>query len=281
MDTIEYIELGIGETRFDGIAAGPKDGDLVVLLHGFPQTPRAWRRQVEALGKAGFRAVAPALRGFGPGTPPPDIADYTQPLVASDVLGIVASFGSESFHLVGHDLGGIVAWDIAGRFPEVVRTLSIASTPHLTPFALALSAGTADRLPPFELFRQAGVAEDFMLGSDAKVLRAGYAGLDDESIEEYVAHFRSPGALTAALDHFRAFEYADWLDLVPASMPTLFMWGTEDPYLAETTAKETADYATGTYQPVPLDGIGHWVPEMAGDAVTELLLAHLGVDIDR
>jgi pimeloyl-ACP methyl ester carboxylesterase len=272
METIVLDEAGI---RFDGLASGPEDGELVLLLHGFPQTPRAWSVQVEALGQAGLRAVAPALRGFGPGEPPTAVADYAQPLVVSDVLEIAASLGADSFHLVGHDLGGIVAWDVACRHPQAVRTLTVASTPHLTPFASALEAATADRLPPFDLFRQVGAAEKVMLADDARGLRASYAGLPAHSVDEYVAHFGAPGVLTAALSHFRAFDYADWAGLGAAQMPTVFMWGTEDPYLAEATALATADHVTGPYTPVPLDGVGHWVPELAADEVTDLLSTHI------
>jgi pimeloyl-ACP methyl ester carboxylesterase len=275
---MDNIELRHGDLVFDGIASGPPDGELVLLLHGFPQTPRAWSTQVEALGSAGFRAVAPALRGFGagPAPVPPKISDYAQPLVAADVLGIASALGADCFHLVGHDLGGIVAWDLAGRHPRSVMTLAVASTPHLTPFAAALDAKVATRLPPFEFFRQVEVPEQAMLAGGAAALRASYAGLEEEAVEEYAAHFSAPGALTAALNHFRAFDYAEWLALPAAPMKTLFVWGVDDPYLAEETAMASADHVSGELRALPLEGIGHWVPETAADEVTDLLLEHLG-----
>jgi pimeloyl-ACP methyl ester carboxylesterase len=106
-------------------------------------------------------------------------------------------------------------------------------------------------------------------------MRAGYAGLDQPVIEEYVRHFSQPGALTAALNHFRAFNFGDWLALPPATVPALFAWGADDPYLARSTALATRSHVTARYTEAELAGVGHWVPELASEAVTALLLEHM------
>ncbi len=272
---MRQIKLAIGDTVFSGIACGPVSGELVLLLHGFPQTSRAWSAQVQALGDAGWHAVAPDIRGFAPGARPEPVSQYTQDRVAADVLAIAAHLGAESFHLAGHDLGGIIAWDVACRHPARVRTVAAASTPHLAPFAAALRAGQEQRLPPFELFRKPGIAEHALLDGDAAALRAGYQGLDQHLIEEYVGHFSQPGALTAALNHFRAFDFGDWLALPPATVPTLFAWGSQDPYLARSTALATRSHVTARYTETELEGAAHWLPELAPEAVTALLHEHL------
>jgi pimeloyl-ACP methyl ester carboxylesterase len=128
---------------------------------------------VQALGDAGWHAVAPDIRGFAPGARPEPVSQYTRERVAGDVLEIAAHLGAESFHLAGHDLGGIIAWDIACRHPARVRTVAAASTPHLAPFAAAPRAGQEQRLPPFELFRKPGIAERALLDGDAAALQAG------------------------------------------------------------------------------------------------------------
>lgn len=263
-----------GALAFPAIAAGPADGELVLLLHGFPQTASAWARVVADLGAAGWRAVAPDLRGFRASALPRGVAAYDQNVVAGDVFAVAGRLGAERFHLVGHDLGGIVAWDVACRHPDRIRTLAVASTPHLAAFAAALESGRPP-LPPFELFRQPGLAEQVMLGGDAAALRASYAGLDAAAIDRYVAHFQSPGILTGALNHFRAFDFTRWQALPDASMPTLFVWGGEDPYLAASTAHATRAHVTGAYREVRLDRIGHWVPELAPSTLTDLLVGHL------
>jgi pimeloyl-ACP methyl ester carboxylesterase len=273
---METLSLRHGELTFPAIAAGPADGELVLLLHGFPQTSRAWVRVIDALGARGWRAVAPDLRGFAGSALPEKASDYTQALIRADILTIADQLGADWFHVVGHDLGGIVAWDVSCRCPDRVATLTVASTPHLAAFAATLESGQQPQ-PPFELFRQPGVAEQVMLGNDAAALRAAYIGLDAAVIDGYVTHFQSPGILTGALNHFRAFEYADWLALPGASMPTVFVWGSNDPYLAEATARATRVHVTGRYTELRLDGIGHWVPELAAQQVTDLLVAHLPI----
>jgi pimeloyl-ACP methyl ester carboxylesterase len=269
------IELPVGGMVFSGIASGPADGELVLLLHGFPQTSRAWSAQVQALGEAGWHAVAPDIRGFATGARPAAVLDYAQDRVAGDVLAIAAYLGADRFHLAGHDLGGIIAWDVACRHPARIRTLAVASTPHLMPFAAALHARNERRLPPFDLFRQPGTAEHALLDGDAAALRAGYSGLKPHLADEYVSFFSQPGVLTAALNHFRAFDFSDWLALPPATVPTLFAWGADDPYLARSTALATRGHVTAPYTEAELEGSAHWVPEIAPDAVTALLLAHL------
>jgi pimeloyl-ACP methyl ester carboxylesterase len=272
---MRHIELTADGMVFSAIASGPADGELVLLLHGFPQTSRAWSAQVQALGTAGWHAVAPDLRGFAAGARPGSVQEYAQHHVAGDVLAFAAQLGADNFHLAGHDLGGIIAWDLACRHPARVRTLAVASTPHLNPFAAALQAPQEQRLPPFGLFRQPGIAEHALLDHDAAALRAGYAGLDQHRIEEDVSHFSQPGALTAALNHFRAFDFNDWLALPPAIVPTLFAWGSDDPYLARPTALATRANVKASYTEAELEGVAHWLPELAPDTVTDLLRAHL------
>jgi pimeloyl-ACP methyl ester carboxylesterase len=271
MDT---MELTYESLAFPAIGAGPADADLVLLLHGFPQTAQAWYGQVEALGAAGWRAVAPDLRGFAAGALPETVDRYTQERIRADVFAMADQLGADRFHLVGHDLGGIIAWDLACRCSDRIRTLAVASTPHLAPFAAALES-RQQPLPPFDLFRQPGIAEQLMLADNAAALRASYSGLDPAAIDRYVTHFSSPGLLTGALNHFRAFNFADWLTLPPAPMPTLFVWGSDDPYLAESTARATREHVTGTYTEVQLNGVGHWVPELALGRLTDLLVHHL------
>jgi pimeloyl-ACP methyl ester carboxylesterase len=274
------ISLKCNGMTFSGLDAGPPDGPLVILLHGFPQTSRAWGAQLQALADAGFHAVAPDMRGFADGARPLGVEQYTLALAVDDVLAIAAELGGEAdtgngsqgFHLAGHDLGGIVAWELACRAPEHVRTLTIASTPHLAPFGQAIIDGSAERLPPFELFRQDGVAEQLMLSDGGNVLRQAYTGLAPDAIEEYVRCFSAPGVLTATLAYFRAFDFDAWLALAQCTAPTLFAWGRDDPFLAAATASATAAHVSGSYREEPLDGVGHWVPELAAERMSELLL---------
>jgi pimeloyl-ACP methyl ester carboxylesterase len=274
---INDLNVHAGGRLFTGLSAGPDNAPLTVLLHGFPQTSRAWRWQTRYLGAAGQWAVAPDLRGLSPAGPrPPDIADYRLDAVGQDVMDLAEALGHRTFHLVGHDLGGIVAWYLAAHHPERVRTLTAVSTPHLAAFAGALHDPAIRRVPPFPLFRRpAPTAEQIMLADDAAALRAAYAGLEPEDVTYYVQTFRQPGILTAALNYFRAIDYDQWFALPRVTVPTQFVWGAEDPYLADSTAQATADHVEGSYRAHPLTGVAHWVPDTARPEVSRLILGHI------
>lgn len=261
---------------FSGLAAGPADGDPVVMLHGFPVTSYAWRHQVAALGAAGFRVLAPDLRGYCDTARPAGVDSYRLDAFAGDVTGIADAIGADRIHLVGHDVGGIVAWYVAARQPDRVRTLAVASTPHLVPFAEALDdSGSGRRVPPFGLFRQPGVAEAALTANDAALLRAGWAGLEPSAVDRYLRLFTRPDALTATLDTFRAFDFAAWRALPDVTVATLFVWGETDPYLDPYAAKATGAHVSGPYRAEELAGVGHWVSEAAPQQLTDLLVGHL------
>ena len=123
--TAVSAQLRFADRTYDAEVAGPPDGPLVLLLHGFPQTRRTWREQVPALGAAGFHAVAFDQRGYSAGARPADVSEYGIDYLVDDVLAAATSLGHDRFHLVGHDWGGQVAWTVAARYPGSVRSLSV------------------------------------------------------------------------------------------------------------------------------------------------------------
>jgi pimeloyl-ACP methyl ester carboxylesterase len=127
---IEPLQLPARGLVFDALAAGPPAGELVVLLHGFPQTSACWTPVLQTLAAAGYRAVAPNQRGYSPTARPTTIQAYRLPELVADVLAVADRLDAETFHLVGHDWGGVVAWQLAGHQPELVTTLTAVSTPH-------------------------------------------------------------------------------------------------------------------------------------------------------
>src|SRR5680860_1283208 len=100
--------VDVGEAHLAVTDAG--DGEPVVMLHGFPELARSWRHQVSALAEAGYRAIAPDLRGYGGSDRPAAVEDYAAPKLVGDVVGLIDALGYESVHLVGHDWGGGLAW---------------------------------------------------------------------------------------------------------------------------------------------------------------------------
>jgi len=275
---VARVELAVGDLVFEARADGPADGELVLLLHGFPQTSLSWRNQLDALAAAGYRAVAPDQRGYSPGARPADVAEYRVERLVGDVLGFADALGVERFHLVGHDWGGAVAWQVAGRHPERLRTVTSVSTPHPGAFRRSLQDGEQRDKSSYILFFRSPEAEPFFLDNDAAGLRALYtaSGLSDDAVEDYVRVLTQPGAMTGALNWYRAADLGLVEGLGPITTPTMYVWSTFDPALGRDAAEATAAQVEGPYRFEVLEGVSHWIPEEAPDALNALLIEHLG-----
>lgn len=280
--TLASIQLPVGPLTFDAVVDGPEQGEPVLLLHGFPQSSACWRRVQPALAEAGYRTVAPDLRGYSPGARPADPADYAMGLLVDDVLGLADALGWTTFHLVGHDWGGALAWHVAGRHGDRVRTLTSVSTPHPAAFLAAKRGGPAAdgddqaaKSKYMDDFRSAGF-EDVLMADDRALLRLvmDAAGMDPESASLSLDRFTTTEEIVGALNWYRGAKPDDAAGLGPITVPTLYVWSTDDVALGRTAAEATADCVEGPYRFVALDGVSHWVPEEAADAVVERLLAH-------
>jgi len=267
--------VDVGDLTFPIRTAGPDDGRPVLLLHGFPQTSYEWRAQLSALGEAGYRAIAPDQRGYTATARPPAVDAYRMDELVGDVLGLADALGLERVDLVGHDWGGAVAWHVSGRHPARVRSLTVCSTPHPLAMTEAIDSGGPQRTMSayMQLFREEGRAEDLLMADDFIRLRRLFDGV--EEVEPYVDAFRDRATLTGALNWYRAMRRTDAEATGEVSVPTLYIWGEDDPALGRDAAEATAAHVTGPYTFVPLPGVGHWVPETAAEVVTERLLTHL------
>ena len=283
--TAEVHELAVGGYTFRARTAGPEEAPVVLLLHGFPQTSRCWTAELAALADRGYRAVAVDQRGYSPGARPDDPAAYAMPHLVDDVLGLVDALGGGPVHLVGHDFGGSVAWTVAGHHPDRVRTLTVASTPHPLAFVRAYQAGgTGDssdqnrRSGYMRAFRETprGELEAQLLADGGAGLRLVFAGLPEAAVDAHVRDLSEPGALVAAIDWYRAMSAKASAAVPPCAVPTLYVWGDGDPAIGRDAAAATADHVTGPYRFEVLEGVGHWIPELAPDRFTSLLLEHLG-----
>lgn len=273
--------IAVDDLVFDALVAGPDDGATVVLLHGFPQTAQCWRHQQDALTDAGYRSIALDQRGYSPGARPTDDGAYRMAALAGDVLGVADELGLDRFHVVGHDWGGFVAWWLGARHADRIASVAAVSTPH--PRAM----GRALRLPEqrlrsfyFPLF-SAEPAARVLGGGGAMGLRGLFAlsGLPGPLAAPYVERARSdPGWLPAALAWYRANTGPELSHLAgtgDVAVRTLYVWSTRDSALGPFAAHLTGRYVSGPYRFVVLQGVSHWVPEMAPDSLNRALLAHL------
>ncbi|MFI7249520.1 alpha/beta fold hydrolase [Micromonospora chalcea] len=261
---------------FEVRADGPEGGDPVLLLHGFPQHSGEWDAVTPALHAAGLRTYALDQRGYSPGARPADVGAYRIPELVADAAAVLDALGVTRAHLVGHDWGAIVAWGLAAAHPERVRTLTAVSVPHPAAMGHALATDPRQKMKSayIALFRKPGTAERVLLALNAAALRKLLSGVGDaEAVARYAEPMREPGALTAALNWYRAMTGADMKAVTPVGVPTTFVWSDKDVAIGRTAAQACAAHVTGDYRFVTLPGVSHWIPDEAPGPLAEAILA--------
>jgi pimeloyl-ACP methyl ester carboxylesterase len=283
---LEHHTRDLGRVHLHTAEAGPPDGPLVLLLHGFPETWRSWRHQLPALAAAGFRVVAPDQRGYGESERPAGARAYRLDEVAADVAALIERLGAARAHVVGHDWGAAAAWWTAMHHPERVDRLAILNVPHPRRFAAGLLGRQLLRSWYILFFQLPWLPERLLARADFALLRRLYRAsavrpdaFTAHDVDAYVAAFRAPGALTAALGWYRALLRANPLDLLrrirPIAAPTLVVWGEQDTALcAELATPDPLDVPQARV--VFLPDAGHFVQADAPERVNALLLEFLG-----
>jgi len=271
---VGHVQIPVGELTFEVTVEGPEDGRPVLLLHGFPQTGRSWDAVRAPLVRAGHRVIVPDQRGYSPGARPHGVAAYGMRPIVADAVGLLDALAVSSVDVVGHDWGANVAWSLATWHPERVRSLTAVSVPHPLAYAWAYAndADQKERSSYLRLFWLEGKAEDVLLDGDAKRLRTMLTGLPDASVEHYLSVLSQPGALTAALNWYRAMRRLDPAELRPVSVPTTYIWSTKDMAIGQAGAQKCGEFVDATYRFVILDGVSHWIPEQAPDQLTAVIL---------
>ena len=259
---------------FEVSVSGEVGAPVVLLLHGFPQTSHCWRRLVPLL--EGYRTIAPDQRGYSPGARPLDVGSYRVPELVADALAVLDELGVERAHVVGHDWGGAVAWQLGARHPSRVETLTVLSTPHPRAFGEALRTDDEQRQKSLYMREFAQPGHDAtLLADDAAALRSIFGGLPSVDVDAVVAAASEPGALAAWLRWYAAQRREDVADTPAVTVPTLYVWSDGDLALGRAAALATKDWVTGPYRFEVLTGVSHWIPEEAADAVGRLLTGHL------
>ncbi|MBV9905290.1 MAG: alpha/beta hydrolase, partial [Alphaproteobacteria bacterium] len=228
-------------------------------------------------GAAGFRAIAPDQRGYARGARPERTDAYSVDKLIADATGLMAALGYSRWHQVGHDWGGQLSWLIAAMQPERVLSLSVLSRPHPSAFARAMTEDTAQsaRSGHHRSFREAD-AVTRMRAANLKPLREALArqGVPAADVEVYAAQLMEPGAIEGAMNWYRSTGFNAG-EVPKVGARTLYMWGTDDATVGRRAAELTADYVTGPYRFVEIEGAGHFSVDQFPERVSALLIEHI------
>nr|WP_040526120.1 alpha/beta hydrolase [Gordonia paraffinivorans] len=262
--TEEQRQVTVDGLTFDVRISGPERGPWVLLLHGFPVNGTCYDAVLPRLHESGLRTVVLDQRGYSPGARPPGVEDYHLDHLVSDAIGVLDELGIAYAILVGHDWGGILAWHLAGKYPDRFTGLVVASTGHPSAMRDALAASDQRERSSYIKDFIAEGAEERLLADDGAVLRK--AGVTAEEL----APLREPGALTAALNWYRANFAGDikaTMACPPVEIPTTLVWSDSDPALGREQAEASGRYAYSDFRFCVLSGVDHWIPQKAPAAL--------------
>lgn len=290
MNEIRHGYATVNGVRFHYAETGSGD-ELVLLLHGFPEFWYSWRHQLDALGKY-FHVVAPDMRGYNLSDKPSRVEDYRIDEIAGDVVGLIDHFGASQAAVVGHDWGATVAWAVAQRFPERVSKLAVMQVPPAAVWRANMSLRQVlrswymflfqlPRIPEWMISRKNMNAIEEMFTNS--VMRKGSFGASE--IENYKEALRQPGALTSAINYYRAnFKRlaSRGSSSAPSNertrVPTLFIFAERDFAILPETVRGVANYVDAPFRELRIKDSGHWVQNEAAEEVNAALIEFLKAD---
>ncbi len=278
--SVENLSFRSGEVSLHAVAVGPKDGPVVVLLHGFPEFWYGWRRQIEPLAAAGFRVIVPDQRGYNLSSKPSGVAAYALPELVSDVIAIADQLGKEKISLAGHDWGAAVAWSTALLHPQRIAKLVVLNVPHPSVMRKFLSTSPRQLLRSWYMFffqlpwlpEALFSASDFSVGSWSLLRSSRQGTFSPEDLTQYRAAWSQPGALTAMLNWYRAlFRIRIKFQDKTVRVPTRILWGERDDFLLTEMAHQSLRYCTSA-ELFTFASATHWLQHEEPARVSELLI---------
>ncbi|WP_111860509.1 alpha/beta fold hydrolase [Acinetobacter sp. CFCC 10889] len=254
----EYQREGL---TFDVLDSGPLDGQIFVLLHGFPETNKSWQETSEILNAHGYRTCAVNQRGYSLGAQPSKRSDYRSSALLEDVNALLDII-QQPVYLVGHDWGAVVAWDVAQRYPEKIKHLITISVPHKAAFMKAmLSSNQLFKSYYMGLFQLPKIPELLF----EKVPQIGLAllkdsGMTEQQLKDFQQEIVNEKRLSTALNWYRGLPFSSNKNLLkPITVPTLFIWGKHDTAIGPKSLEYNKNYVHAPYKEVIMDAT-HWIP---------------------
>ncbi|MEZ0480028.1 alpha/beta fold hydrolase [Planococcus sp. SSTMD024] len=268
MQEMEFHLIETNGIRLHTAVAGPENGELVILLHGFPEFSYGFHHQMKALAVQGYRVVAPDQRGYYLSDKPERIEDYTIDKLRDDIVGLIEAFGETSAFIVGHDWGGAVAWHLAASKPEYVKKLITINIPHPAAMPRVMMKNPVQWVKSsyMAFFQLPEVPEKLMAANDFESMKQAMKGTSrpsaftEQELDRYREAWSQPGALTGMLNWYRALRKGS-LNQVPKrpiETPVRILWGRGDQFLSPMLAKESLKFCKDA-ELVWIGEATHWV----------------------
>ena len=261
------------------VAGMQNDGPSLILLHGFPESSLMWQVLLDKAASKGYRVLAFDQRGYSPAARPDDVEAYQVDHLVQDVLAVADQVGMDTFHLVGHDWGAAVGWKTVMDFPERIHTWTAMAIPHSGVFfdALINHPEQQKRSAYMKRFQMPLLPEFLFILNQQKVADGLRGRWTDEQIAECLAIQSEYGALTAALNWYRAADRKHTTNQAfnkNIIRPTLFIWGKQDPVVAPEIIPLQQAYIQAPYQELSLE-TGHSLIQTKTDSVMQAILSHI------
>ncbi|UFS60591.1 alpha/beta fold hydrolase [Subtercola endophyticus] len=274
IDTFENEGL-----TFSVADTGPIDGEVIILLHGFPQTGEAWEPTAAALNEAGYRTLAPTLRGYETSSRARGRWRYRSSRIVSDVVALIGAAGGRPVHLIGHDWGSLLAWSAAAARPDLISSLTAVSVPHYAAYLLAIADLRSKQLIQsyyIVLFQLPLIPELlftlFPRSFDRNLRQSGMADVDISAVNINVVE---SGALTSGINWYRGLLVSNQRAMTrKITVPTTFVWGDEDTLLGRTGTDLTKRFVTGSYNLEVFAGASHWIPAERPQELADAFVKH-------
>lgn len=282
---METIAFRNGEVTLNAVAAGPKNGPVVLLLHGFPEFWYGWHKQIDPLAAAGFRVIVPDQRGYNKSSKPSGVCSYALTELVSDVIAIADQLGQERIFLAGHDWGAAVAWSVALLHPNRVAKLAILNVPHPSVMRRYLMKNRSQLRKSWYMFffQLPYLPEAFLSASNFRRGAASLAGssrpgtFSEDDLAQYRAAWSQPGALTAMIHWYRAaFRYRAKFSDRTVRVPTRILWGLRDRFLMAEMAQDSLRYCTQA-ELIPFPEATHWLQHEEPARVSQIFVDFFSV----
>ena len=276
---MEQLTFQNGAVSLHAVATGPKDGPVVLLLHGFPEFWYSWHKQIDPLAASGFRVIVPDQRGYNLSSKPSGVKSYALSELVSDVIAIADQLGQERVFLAGHDWGAAVAWSVALLHPNRVAKLAILNVPHPSVMRRYLMKNRRQLRKSWYMFffqlpflpEAFFAARNFRNGVASLVGSSRPGTFSPDDLALYRAAWSQPGALTAMINWYRAaFRHRMPFPDRTVRVPTRILWGVRDAFLMAEMAQDSLRYCTQA-ELITFPDATHWLQHEEPARVSQLL----------